>query len=59
MATIRMKKGERYADVFDSPESIKQAQLDGYVIVEQPKKVESTVEKTEPVAPKKGKKPTK
>ena len=34
MATVRMKKGDKYADVFDSPETIKQAQLDGYALVE-------------------------
>lgn len=35
MATVRMKKGDKYADIFDSPETIKQAQLDGYAIVEE------------------------
>lgn len=59
MATVRMKKGDKYADVFDSPESIKQAQLDGYSIVDEPKKAEKPVENKEPVAPKKGKKTTK
>ena len=34
MATIRMRKGTLYADIFDSPETIKQAQRDGYSIVE-------------------------
>lgn len=34
MATVKMKKGDKYADVFDSPETIKQAQLDGYTLVE-------------------------
>lgn len=29
-----MRKGSKYADIFDSPETIKQAQLDGYSIVE-------------------------
>lgn len=33
MATVKMKKGDKYADVYDSPETIKQAQLDGYSIV--------------------------
>ena len=41
MATVRMKRGDKYADVFDSPETIKQAQLDGYTLVE--------TKKTEPV----------
>lgn len=39
MATVRMKKGSKYADIFDSPETIKQARLDGYVLVE--KKIDS------------------
>ena len=34
MATVRMKKGTLYADIFDSPETIKQAQREGYSIVE-------------------------
>lgn len=37
MATVRMRKGSKYADIFDSPETIKQAQLDGYSIVEKAK----------------------
>lgn len=37
MATVRMKKGNKYADIFDSPETIKQAQLDGYSLVEKTK----------------------
>ena len=37
MATVRMKKGDKYADIFDSPETIKQAQLDGFSIVEKEK----------------------
>ena len=40
MSTVRMKKGDKYADVFDSPETIRQAQLDGYSLVE--KKAEKT-----------------
>ncbi len=39
MSTIRMKKGDKYADIFDSEETIKQAQLDGYSIVEEKKTV--------------------
>lgn len=42
MATIRMKKGDKFADIFDSPETIKQAQLDGYSVVE--KKAEPKAE---------------
>lgn len=51
MATIRMRKGNLYADIFDSPETIKQAQRDGYSIVEktfeEPKKDEAKAD--EPV----------
>ena len=66
MATVRTKKGEQYADIFDSPETIKQAQLEGYSICEQ-KKAEKQVEnespeqdeekKQEAPAPKKGRTP--
>lgn len=35
MATVRMKKGLLYADIYDSPESIKQAQLNGYSLVKE------------------------
>lgn len=58
--TIRMKKGDKYADIFDSPETIKQAQLDGYSIVDEkpvktePVKVEAPAED---VKVPKGKKP--
>lgn len=33
MATVKMQKGNKYADIFDSPETIAQAQSDGYVLV--------------------------
>ena len=66
MATVRMKKGEKYADIFDSPETIKQAQLEGYSVCEQ-KKAEKQVEneapeqdeekKQEAQTPKKGRTP--
>ena len=58
--TIRMKKGDKYADVFDSPETIKQAQLDGYAIVdEKPAKTEPAKadEPAEEMKLPKGKKP--
>ena len=29
MATVRMVKGNKYADIFDSPETIEQAKKDG------------------------------
>lgn len=45
MATVRMRKGDKYADIFDSPETIKQAQLDGYSIAEKAKEAP----KAEPV----------
>lgn len=43
MATVRMKKGVKYADVFDSPETIRNAQLDGYSLCEE-EKAEKKVE---------------
>lgn len=36
MATVRMKKGDKYADVYDSPETIRQARLDGYSLCDKP-----------------------
>lgn len=38
MATVRMKKGDKFADIYDSPDTIKQAQFEGYSIVEDSKK---------------------
>ena len=35
MATVRMKKGNKLADIYDSPETIKQAQYDGYSLCEE------------------------
>lgn len=37
MATVKMVKGSKYADIFDSPEMIAGAQADGYVLVESKK----------------------
>lgn len=34
MATVKMFKGNKTADIFDSPETIAQAQKDGYALVE-------------------------
>lgn len=51
MATVKMKKGEKYADVYDSPETIRQAQLDGYSLVEE-KKAEPEREPVKAEAPK-------
>lgn len=48
MATVRMKKGDKYADVYDSPETIKQAQLDGYSVVENKKAEPAKEVKEEP-----------
>lgn len=48
MATVRMKKGEKYADVYDSPETIRQAQLDGYSLVEEKKEVKQEPKVEEP-----------
>ena len=47
MATIKMRKGDKYADVYDSPETIRQAQLDGYSVVEKQKTAEKAVAKEE------------
>ena len=33
MATVKMIRGSRIADIFDSPETIAQAEKDGYTIV--------------------------
>jgi hypothetical protein len=38
MATVRMKKGEKYADIFDSPEMIAGAKADGYELVTESKR---------------------
>jgi hypothetical protein len=32
--TVKMRKGELYADIFDSPETIAQARRDGYSLVD-------------------------
>lgn len=34
MATVRMIKGDKYADIYDSPETIRQARREGYSLVE-------------------------
>jgi hypothetical protein len=39
MATVTMKKGALYADIFDSPETIAQARREGYSLVD-PKEAE-------------------
>lgn len=50
MATVRMKKNGLFADVFDSPETIKNAQMEGWAIVKDEKpldqKVEEAIEKS-------------
>ena len=51
MATVRMKNGNQYADVFDSPTSIADAQSKGWELCEdKPKEIK--VEKTEVKTPK-------
>ena len=47
MATVKMKKGVYYADVYDSPETIRQAQLDGYSLVDEKKDENETPSTTE------------
>jgi hypothetical protein len=39
--TVKMRKGELYADIFDSPETIAQARRDGYSLVD-PKDIKDT-----------------
>ena len=59
MATVRMRKGTVYADIFDSPETIKQAQKDGYSLeektFEEPKKEHPKVEEVKDGSEKKTK----
>ena len=59
MATVRMRKGTVDADIFDSPETIKQAQKDGYSLVEktfeEPKKEQPKVEEVKADSEKKTK----
>jgi hypothetical protein len=38
MATVQMRKGDLYADIFDSPETIAQARREGYSLVD-PKEI--------------------
>jgi hypothetical protein len=44
MATVKMKRGTKIADIFDSPETIAQAEKDGFVKVE-----EKETKETEPL----------
>ena len=37
MATVKMIRGSRVADIFDSPETIAQAEKDGFVRMEEKK----------------------
>lgn len=37
MKTVKMRRGDFYADICDSPETIRQAESEGYVLVEEPK----------------------
>lgn len=37
MATVKMIRGSRIADIFDSPETIAQAEKDGFVRMEEKK----------------------
>ena len=48
MATVKMKKGSMYADIYDSPETIKQAQTEGFSLVEEKARTEQKA--TEPKA---------
>lgn len=39
MATVKMVRGDEFADIFDSPETIENAKLAGYTLVERAKPV--------------------
>ena len=43
MATVKMRKGNKYADIFDSPEMIAGAEADGYELVKEEKKSDKVV----------------
>lgn len=50
MKTVRMKRGELYADIYDSPETIAQAKSEGFFLVIEPAKSENgTTEEKEVV----------
>lgn len=46
MATVKMIRGSRIADIFDSPETIAQAEKDGFVKYEEVKPVRETKAET-------------
>ena len=53
MATVRMVKNGKYADIFDSPEMIEGAKKDGYELAAESKKTESfSFDAEEKAAPK-------
>ena len=43
MATVRMKKGDKYADIFDSPVTIATAKSQGYELVSEKSQADSKV----------------
>lgn len=47
MATVKMKKGNLYADIFDSPETIAQAKLEGYEVCVKKEEAKVVKEKAE------------
>lgn len=47
MATVKMKKGNKYADIFDSEETIAQAKSEGYELCARNEVAEATEEKAE------------
>ena len=47
MATVKMIRGSRIADIFDSPETIAQAEKDGFVRYEEVKSVRQAETKAE------------
>lgn len=67
MATVRMKKGDLYADVFNSPETIENAKREGFSLCDDvspdemvekaiEKELEADVEKVKSAPAKKGSK---
>ena len=52
--TVRMRKGDLYADICDSPETIRQAESEGYILVTEPKKETSEVKEVKGTSGRRG-----
>lgn len=44
MATVKMQRGSKIADIYDSPETIAQAEKDGFVMVVEKQKTEPNLD---------------